>query len=90
MKFIEKNIKAVATELGYRQAARIVLDAYLNTKYQLGLHELPDSIEISSCIDELEGMITEMFENDSFKSEELLYYLNNMFDDYTMQNLILD
>jgi hypothetical protein len=90
MKFIEKNIRAIATEQSYRQAARIVLDAYINRKYQLGLHEIPDSVEISSSLDELEVMIKEMLENDSFKSDELLYYLNDMFDEDTMQNLIFD
>lgn len=90
MKFIEKNIKKIADENGYRKAARYVLDSYLQAKYELGLSELPDSVEISSSVDELEGMIKEMLENDSFISEEILYYLNDMFDEDTMQNLIFD
>jgi hypothetical protein len=90
MKFIEKNIRDIAAEQGYRQSARIVLDAYLNRKYQLGLNEIPDSVEISNIIDELESMIKEMLEHDSFKSDELLYYLNEILDDDSMQNLIFD
>ena len=62
----------------------------MQAKYELGLSELPDSVEISSSVDELEGMIKEMLENDSFISEEILYYLNDMFDEDTMQNLIFD
>lgn len=90
MKFIEKNVRKIATDKGFREAARQILDAYLSRKYALGIAQLPDSIELSSAIHDLEGLLKEMIENDSFKSDELLYYMNDMFDDDTMQNLIFD
>ena len=90
MKFIEKNIKKIADEFGYRKAAREILNSYLQSKYVLGLSELPDSLQISNSIDELEGMLQDMFENDSFRSEDILYYLNDVFDEDAMQNLIFD
>jgi hypothetical protein len=90
MKFIENNVRKIAVEKGYREAARQILDAYLSRKYALSISQLPDSIELSSSIEDLHGLLKEMIENDSFKSDELLYYMNDMFSDDTMQNLIFD
>lgn len=90
MKLIEKNIKEISEVSGYRKAARYVIDLYLQSKYELGLSDFPDSLQISNSIDELEVMIKEMLESDSFVSKEILYYLNDTFDEDTMQNIIFD
>jgi len=90
MKFIEKNVRKTATDKGYREAAREILDAYLSHKYGLGIHLLPDSIELSNALEDLHGLVEEMIENDSFKSDEILYYLNDTFGDYMITHFIFD
>lgn len=90
MTFLEKTIQDKVANVGYRQAARDVLNSYFLERYELGLSELPDSAEICTSIDDLESMIKEMLENDSFNSDELLYYMNDIFDEDSFQNTMFD
>ena len=90
MIFLEKTIQDKVANVGYRQAARYVLNSYFLERYELGLSELPDSAEICTSIDDLESMIKEMLENDSFNSDELLYYMNDIFDEDSFQNTMFD
>jgi len=90
MIFLEKTIQDKVANVGYRQAARDVLNSYFLERYELGLSELPDSAEICTSIDDLESMIKEMLENDSFNSDELLYYMNDIFDEDSFQNTMFD
>lgn len=88
MKFIEKQVKAVIESDGSRKAARIIINKYIYNKYGLSLYELPDSVELMNNIEELSDLLTEMNDSDSFNSEEIMFFLNDMFSDDELQNLI--
>jgi hypothetical protein len=90
MKFIEINVRKIATEQGYREAAKQLLDAYLGRKYGLSTSQLPESIEISGAIDDIESLLEDMIVHDSFQSDEFLYYLNDMFSDDTFHKMMFE
>jgi len=90
MKFLQRKVAALATANGFRFAAVSILNTYLDNKYGLSLSEFPDSIEIANIKDELEDMLRTMIEDDSFQSEEIMYFLNNSFDDSFVERTMMD
>lgn len=90
MKFIQQKIAAIAAEHNYRYAAVAVLNTYLDSKYGLSLSQFPDSIEIANIKDELEEILRNMIEEDSFESTEIMYFLNNSFDDSFIERIMMD
>ena len=90
MKFLQSKIAALAAAHDFRYAAVSILNTYLDNKYGLSLSEFPDSIEIANIKDELEDMLRTMIEDDSFQSEEIMYFLNDSFDDNFVERIMMD